>query len=127
MMSAGTNLLVQILESFAEYGTPQKTMRRLYCESGQAGVKAYRYVNNSTRDRLDEIIPKCKDCKHDTIQVMTVVLVYNELVKNNRLDLLRTLYIQIRGISKKAYKFCNKTTQNRIQKLGLQNTQNQAY
>jgi len=126
IMSIGANLLVNIFEAFAENDTAQKTMRRLYCESGQAGVKAYRFVNDTTKKRLDEIIPKCECCKHSKLQTMTAVLVYNELAKNDCLDLLKEMYIQIRGKSNKAYRFCNKTTQNKIQKLGLYNTQNQA-
>jgi len=118
-MSAGTNLLVQIFESFAENNTKPKIMRRLYCESGQAGIKAYRFANDTTKKRLDEIIPKCKCCKHSKLQPMTAVLVFNELAKNNCLDLLKEMCIQIRGTSNKAYKFCNKTTQNKIQNLGL--------
>lgn len=118
-MSAGTNLLVQILESFTEYDTPQKTMRRLYCESGQAGVKAYRYVNNITRDRLDEIVQQYEHYKYSKIKSSTTVLVFEELVDNNCLDLLKEMYIQIGGPSKNAYTLCNKKTQNAIQKIGL--------
>ncbi len=118
----GTNLLVKIFEMFAKSNTKPKIFRRLFCESGHPARKAYRFVNGSTRKRLDDIVPKCKDCKHDKLQPMTAVLVFNELAKNNCLGLLEQLYIKIGGPSKKAYKFCNKKTQNKIQKLGLVNT-----
>jgi len=75
-MSAGTNLLVRIFESFAENNTKPKIMRRLYCESGQAGTKAYRFVNDSTRRILYEITSQYKDCKHYTIKSSTVVLIF---------------------------------------------------
>ena len=56
VMSAGTKLLVKIFEAFTTHNTPQKIIRRLFCESGQAAVKAYRYANNNTKQNLDEII-----------------------------------------------------------------------
>ena len=120
IMSAGANLLVQIFESFAENNTKPKTMRRLYCESGQAAIKSYRYVNESTQKRLDEIIPKCKDCKHSKLRTITIVLVFEELAKNNESELIRDLYLQIGGPARKAYLVCNQRTQSAIQKLGLQ-------
>jgi len=118
-MSTGTNLLVRIFESFAENNTKPKTMRRLYCESGQAGIKAYRFVNYTTKKRLDEIIPKCKDCKHYTIKSSTAILVFEELTDNNCFNLLKEMYTQMGGTSKHAYKLCNKKTQHVIQKMGL--------
>ena len=119
-MSVGTELLVKVFEAFTTHNTPQKIFRRLFCESGQSAVKAYRYANNNTKQNLDEIIPKCKDCKHSKIQPRTIVLVFEELAKNNELELLRELYIQIGGPSRKAYLFCNQKTQSAIQRLGLQ-------
>jgi len=118
-MTAGTELLVKVFEAFTVHNTPQKTFRRLFCESGQAAAKAYRFVNDSTKKRLDEIIPKCKDCKHNKLKSSTMVLVFEELAKNNHLKLLQELYIQIGGASKNAYKICNKKTQNTIQKMEL--------
>jgi len=109
-----------VFEALTKDNTPQKTFRRLFCESGQAGIKAYKYANNNTKQNLDEIIPKCKDCKHSKIQPRTIVLLFEEMVKNNEPELLRELYIQIGGPSRKAYLFCNKKTQSAIQKLGLQ-------
>ena len=119
-MSVGTELLVKVFEAFTKDSTPQKIFRRLYCESGQAAKKAHRYANNNTKQNLDEIIPKCKDCKHSKIQPRTIVLVFEELAKNNELELLRELYIQIGGPSRKAYLFCNQKTQSAIQRLELQ-------
>lgn len=119
-MSAGTNLLVQVFETFTALDTKQKIFRRLYCESGQAAIKSYRYVNESTQKRLDEIIPKCKDYKHDKLRHVTMVLVFEELARLQELELLKEMYVQIGGSSKYAYKLCNQKTQSVIQKLGLQ-------
>jgi len=107
-MSAGTNLLVKVFEAFAALNTQQKTFRRLYCESGQAARKAYRYVNESTQKRLDEIMPKCKDCKYSKIRPRTIVLVFEELAKNNESELMYNLYLQIGGPARKAYCFATK-------------------
>ena len=119
-MSVGTKLLVKVFEIFTKDNTSHKIFRRLYCESGQAAKKAYRYANNNTKQNLDEIIPKCKDCKHSKIQPRTIVLVFEELTKNNHLKLLYELYVQIGGPSRKAYRLCNQKTQSTIQKIGLQ-------
>lgn len=119
-MSTGTNLLVQVFETFTVLDTKQKIFRRLYCESGQAAIKSYRYVNESTQKRLDEIIPKCKDCKHSKLRTITLVLVFEELARNNKLELIRDLYLQIGGSARKAYLVCNQKTQSVIQRLGLQ-------
>jgi len=119
-MSAGTNLLVKVFEAFTALNTQQKTFRRLYCESGQAARKAYRYADKSTQKRLDEIIPKCIDCKHSKIRPRTIVLVFEELAKNNESELMYNLYLQIGGPARKAYLFCNQETQSAIQRLGLQ-------
>ena len=115
----GTNLLVKIFDAFAIHNTQQKTFRRLYCESGQAGIKSYRFVNESTRTKLEQIIPKCKDCKHHKLRHVTMVLIFEELVNLKELELLKESYTQIGGPSKYAYKLCNKKTQRTIQKLGL--------
>ena len=119
-MSVGTELLVKVFEIFTKDNTPQKTFRRLYCESGQAARKAYRYADESTQKRLDEIIPKCKDCKYSKIRPRTIVLVFEELAKNNESELMYNLYLQIGGPARKAYLFCNQETQSAIQRLGLQ-------
>lgn len=119
-MSVGTNLLVQVFETFTILDTKQKIFRRLYCESGQAAIKSYRYVNESTQKRLDGIIPKCKDCKHSKIRTVTIILVFEELAKHNKLELMYNLYLQIGGPARKAYLLCNQKTQSAIQKLGLQ-------
>ncbi len=119
-MSAGTNLLVQVFETFTVLDTKQKIFRRLYCESGQAAIKSYRYANKSTQKRLDEVIPKCKDCKHSKLRTITIVLVFEELAKNNELERMYNLYLQIGGPARKAYLLCNQQTQSAIQKLGLQ-------
>ena len=118
-MCVGTDLLVHVFETFAAYHTPQKTFRRLYCESGQAAKKAYRYANNNTKQNLDEIIPKCKDCKHSKIQPRTIVLVFEELTKIKEPELLKEMYVNIGGPSRNAYLVCNKKTQRIIQKLEL--------
>ena len=119
-MTVGTNLLVKIFETFAEHNTNNRTLRRLFCESGQAAMKSYRYSNTDMQKILDDIIPKCIDCKHHKLQTRTIVLAFEELVKINQLELLKELYIQIEGSSRKAYLKCNQKTQSAIQRLGLQ-------
>jgi len=119
-MSVGTELLVKVFEAFTKDSTPQKIFRRLYCESGQAARKAYRYTDRKTRKRLDEIMPKCNGCKHHKLQSRTVILVFEELARNNHLELLKELYIQLGGPARKVYRLCDQKTQSTIQKIGLQ-------
>jgi hypothetical protein len=92
-MTAGTELLVNVFEAFTIHHTPQRTFRRLLCESGQAGMKSYQYVNESTKAQLDGIIPKCKNCKHSKIQTRTIVMTFEELAKNNESELLKKMYL----------------------------------
>lgn len=119
-MTVGTDLLVKVFEVFTIHNTSQRVFRRLFCESGQAGVKSYQYVNQSTKIQLGKIIPKCIDCKHSKIQTRSIVMTFEDLAKINQLELLKELYNQIGGPSRKAYLLCNQTTQSAIQKLGLQ-------
>jgi hypothetical protein len=119
-MTVGTDLLVQIFEAFTIHNTPQKIMRRLYCESGHPARKAYGFVDILTKQRLGEIIPKCRHCRHSKLQHRTIVLLFEELTKINKPVLLKEMYIQIGGPSRKAYLLCNQKTQSAIQKLGLQ-------
>ncbi len=120
MSSVGTNILVKIFEAFTKHNTQQKTFRRLYCELGQTAIKSYMYVNESTQKILDEVIPKCKDCKHSELRTITIRLVFEELAKYNESELIRDLYLQIGGPARKAYLVCNQKTQSVIQRLGLQ-------
>ena len=118
-MCVGTDLLVHVFETFAAHHTPQKTFRRLFCESGQAAIKAYRYANNNTKQKLDEIIPKCSDCQKPRMKTRTIVLVFEELTKIKEPELLKEMYVNIGGPSRNAYLVCNKKTQRIIQKLEL--------
>ena len=79
IMTVGTELLVKIFETFAEHQTHNRTFRRLFCESGQAAIKAYRYSNESTQKVLDAIIPKCKYCKHHKLQTRTIVMAFGNV------------------------------------------------
>ncbi len=116
----GTNLLVQIFEVLVLHHCKEKIIRRLYCESGQAGIKSYRFVNDSTKKILDEIIPKCKECKHGKIRHVTMVLIFEELVKLKETELLKETYHQMDEKHVNiAYSLCNKKTQNTISNLGL--------
>ncbi len=118
-MTVGTELLGNIFDVLIHNNSKQKILRRLYCESGQPARKAYRFANDSVKAELDKTIPKCKDCKHDRLRHVTMVLVFEELAKLKQSDLLKELYVQIGGPSLKAYNLCNKKTQNAIQKMGL--------
>lgn len=122
-MSVGTNLLVQIFETFDTRNTSQKIFRRLFCESGQAARKSHMFANDSTKSKLEQIIPKCRDCKHQKLKTSTIVLVFEELAKLQEPELLKETYIQIGGPSKRAYAVCNKKTQHVIQRLELQKEQ----
>lgn len=115
-----TNLLVKIFEVLEKNKSKEKISRRLYCESGQAGIKSHKFVNYTTKAKLEQIIPKCRDCKHNKLQVMTVVLAFNELVKTNNITLFWELYRSVGQIRKTAYKLCNQKTQKIIR---LQKTQ----
>jgi len=119
-MSVGTNLLVQVFEVFAKNKSKEKISRRLYCESGQAAIKSYRFVNDSTREILDQIIPKCKEYKHDKLRTITLVLTFEELTKLKEPELLKEMYVNVGGPSREAYLVCNQKTQSAIQRLGLQ-------
>lgn len=119
-MSVGTDLLVQVFEAFTTHNTHRRTIRRLFCESGQAAIKSHRFVNDDTKNTIKQIMPKCKDCKHSKLQPRTTVLVFEEFVRIGKPELLKELYIQIGWPSRKAYLFCNQKTQSAIQRLGLQ-------
>ncbi len=113
-MSVGTNLLVRVFETFAANDTKLKTVRRLYCESGQAAAKSYRFANDSVRTKLDRIIPRCKDCKHDKLRHVTMVLVFEELARLEETELLQEFYGRIGGPATQAYRLCDKKTQKAI-------------
>ena len=118
-MTVGTNLLVRVFEAFSRHGTSQKVFRRLYCESGHPARKAYGFVNDSARKRMDEVIPMCND-KHLRLQTSTNVLILDELARINEFELLREMYFQIGGPAKHASKLCSKRTQYVIQRLERQ-------
>jgi hypothetical protein len=115
----GTNLLVQIFDVLVLHHCKEKIIRRLYCESDQAGIKSYRFVNDSTRGVLDQIIPKCAEYTYERPRIITMVLTFEELAKLQELHLLKDTYVQTGGVAKKAYNVCNKKTQTAIQRLGL--------
>jgi|SaaInlStandDraft_5_1057022.scaffolds.fasta_scaffold121392_2 hypothetical protein len=118
-MTVGTNLLVQIFETLAKHDSKEKILRRLYCETGQTGIKSYRFVNDETQEILDAIIPKCQEYKQNNPKPSTIVLVFEELANLKKLDILKETYLKMDGPAKYAYRLCNKKTQHTIQKLGL--------
>ena len=113
-------MLAKIFDTLARHNSKQRIFRLLYGESGQAGIKSYRFVNDTTREKLDKIIPKYQDSKYSKLRHVTMVLLFEELTKLDELELLKELYTQIGGPSKYAYKLCNRKTQYTIQKLELQ-------
>ena len=118
-MSVGTNLLVQVLEAFARHNPSQRTFRRLYCEAGQVGTKAYQYVNDPTKRMIDEISSKCNCSSRPRFKTSTVVMVFEDLAKVKEYELLAQMYVHNGGPSRQAYNVCNERTRNIIQKLGL--------
>ena len=78
-----SELLVRIFEAFAAAGnTRPRIVRRLYCESFQAGTKAYGYANFAAKNMIERhAIPKCGNCRYGKIQVRTMVMVFEEACK----------------------------------------------
>ena len=85
-------------------------MRRLYCESGQAGIKSMGFVNDETQKRLEEIIPQCVNCSYTNLQIRSIVMVFDELASIGEIELLHKVQTQI-GQSDKAIRLCNAQTQ----------------
>ena len=117
-MTVGTELLGNIFDVLIHNNSKEKTIRRLYCESGHPAAKAYGFVNGTTRAKLELIIPKCKDCKHQKLRHTTMVLVFEELARLNESNLLGELHRQIGGPAKYASNLCCKKTQEMIQEKG---------
>ena len=118
-MSLGTTLLTQIFDVFIANNSEEKIYRRLYCESGQAANKSRMFVKDTTREKLIEIIPKCKTCTRKKLATYTIVIVFNELSRLGELEMLKKAYMQIGGPSNRAYDKCHVLTQKAIQRLGL--------
>ena len=112
-MALGTNLLCKIFDHLAENDSKQRLIRRLYCESGQPAKKAHGFVKKGTQEKLDKIIPKCKDCKKK-LQSRTMVMILEELTKNSEYELLKEFYRALEGPGKKAYKLANSQTQDAL-------------
>lgn len=118
-MAIGTMLIASIFDAMVANDTHQRTIRRLYCESGPAGRKAVEYVRPKTREVLIDLAKKCSGVSQYNITKRTKIMVLDTIADTGNKELLAETVASMDDARSKYAIHCKQRTQDMMRSMGF--------
>ena len=115
-MTLGTQLVTEILEVLQSNDITDRRFRRLLCETGNTGRKAWRFVNEDTKSLIEEITKKHDYGSNYNVSSRTFSMLFETLSDLKQDRLIRLVHTYGDNNAKKSIRYCKPQTLAYIRK-----------